>query len=232
MSRGELQLFGIFFFMIVLILPLKSQVDSVVVTKNFSFEDGVYLQFEDFKNNQPNFLWEQLRTSLFTNPQSFQTQVVFIDVLENDSSRYSMNLDSIWGFTIDGIPYIRLPEETFESSIATYAGLQVRGKICYYKYQKYVMKELEMSAYNPLTGRPFRTANINREELVTYEKMLHFETGETADLTLENMVKWIPDDTNLIETINDIGTDDAQEKLFKILLIYDDRNHVKVPNRK
>ena len=58
---------------------------------------------------------------------------------------------------------------------------------------------------------------------------MNFETGEVADFTIENFLKWILDDPRLIQSINELSQEEAQEKLFKCLLIYDDRNEVFVP---
>lgn len=70
---------------------------------------------------------------------------------------------------------------------------------------------------------------IEREMDIKVEKMLHFQTGETADFTVGNFRKWILDDPRLIQSINELTPNEAQEKLFKCLLIYDDRNEVFVP---
>jgi hypothetical protein len=65
---------------------------------------------------------------------------------------------------------------------------------------------------------------VEREERVTFEKILHFETGEVLDFTVDNFLSWIQDDENLVETILDLPPEERKEKLFKCLLIYVDRN--------
>ena len=57
---------------------------------------------------------------------------------------------------------------------------------------------------------------------------MHFETGEVKDFTVENFLQWIQDDENLVETIMELSEEERQEKLFKCLLIYVDRNEVKI----
>ncbi|MCB0644919.1 MAG: hypothetical protein KDC44_24905, partial [Phaeodactylibacter sp.] len=98
------------------------------------------------------------------------------------------------------------------------------GKICYFRYENLESRSIPMVAYNPATGKPFREAVVQRNVLVTYEKMLHFESGEIRDFTVENFLAWIQDDPELTASVRELGPDEILEKLFKCLLIYDDRN--------
>lgn len=94
------------------------------------------------------------------------------------------------------------------------------------------MKKVQVAAYNPLTGRPFRVGTVEREEEIIVEKIMRFETGEVAEFTFENVLAWIQDDPLLVETILELPDEEKQEKLFKCLLIYDDRNEVFLRNRR
>ena len=88
-----------------------------------------------------------------------------------------------------------------------------------------------MAAYNPLTGRPFRTGKVLREKEILVERMLSFETGQLADFNLENFKTWIADDSTLLKSFLELTPAEQQEKLFKTLLIYDDRNLVRTKER-
>lgn len=193
-----------------------------ILTKNFKFEDGIYTNFEAFQQNQASISWDSVAPSLYTNPQTFITQVDYI-IHKKDS----IQLDSLWGICLNGIPYIRLPKDSLQE-LTHFAGLQVRGKICYFSYEKEVDYPIEMAAYNPLTGRPFRKAIITRSTRVKYEKMLHFDTGLIEDFEVTNFLKWIEDDPQLSDSIKELPTEEAQEKLFKCLLIYDDRKTIEI----
>ncbi|MCR9286439.1 MAG: hypothetical protein NXI23_03510 [Bacteroidetes bacterium] len=203
--------------------------DSLLVSKNFLFKDGIYMNLEAFQNNQPDYSWADVDADYFANPQTFLTSVNYIRHDKNPTQNQNIDLNTIWALCIDGIPYIQLEEEPSGKQMKTYAALKVRGKICYLTYSDKKTIQFPMSAYNPLTGRPFRTAMIEREFDVQIEKILNFETGEVADFTIENFLKWILDDPRLIQSINELSQEEAQEKLFKCLLIYDDRNEVFVP---
>lgn len=210
--------------LITLILPfyalgLSAQTDSVLVTKNFKFNDGVYRSFADWRHNRPNWAWDSLDVVSATNPNTFLTQVEYIRF----SDGRSLPLDSIWGLVINGIPYVRLPKGSVDKPLTSFAGMRVRGKIAYYNYEVTEEEMVEIRAYNPVTGVPFRKGKVKRETKALREFMIHFERGETVVFNRENLMAWIADDARLAEAVAALPEEDLEEKLFKALLIYVDR---------
>ena len=134
-----------------LAVGLHAQTDSVLVTKNFKFNDGVYRTFSDWRNNSPNWSWDSLNVVSATNPNTFLTQVEYIRFADGRP----MHLDSIWGLVISGIPYVRLPKGAVTKPLTSFAGLRVRGLIGYYNYEVVEEEMVEIQAYNPVTGVPF-----------------------------------------------------------------------------
>jgi hypothetical protein len=179
--------------------------DTAVLTKNFRFADGVYFSMAQLRANSPAYTLDSLEMAYFTNPQTSLTQV---DGIVFKKNKKPLQLDSIWAICLDGVPSVRVPSEEINRTLPNFAALKLRGKICYFTYPDYRKKTIRVSAYNPLTGRPFRTANVLRDEEVIVEKIMHFQTGEVADFEVKNLLDWM------------------QEKLFKALLIYVDRNTI------
>ncbi len=209
---------------------LLAQSDSIVyLSKNFKFKDGVFLTFEDFKNNTPTYSWDDVEAGLFSNPQNFMAQMHFLKTKKTEVAPVQeIDLESIWGICLDGIPYVRLEKEVLNKVNTVFAGLKLRGKICYFEYEEFVLRKIPMSAYNPITGKPFRTMSVERKVKIIHRNMLHFETGEMAKFSQMNFSKWIEDDEKLLKTVQDLNPQEVEDKLFKCLLIYDDRNLVKV----
>ena len=204
-----------------------AQEDSLILTKNYHFKDGVYLSFEAFQSNTPDYKWDELKSNLVTNPQTFITQIQYV-YIKNEEKEIPLGLDKIWCVSLAGIPYLRLQEGDTKKHLTTFAGLQLRGKICYFSFEDYRLVKIPIHAYNPYTGIPFRSGIIEREKNLKIEKILNFETGEIAILTVENIKKWITDDQKLLDTLNELTIEEAEEKLFKCLLIYDDRNVIRI----
>jgi len=203
-------------------LLLAAQEDSVWVSKQFKFHDGVYGTFEDFRLNRPKWSWDTLEVEAATNPNTFLTQVAHIRYQHGEA----INLDSIWGITIGGIPYMRLPKDAARKTLTAFAGLQVTGIFCYYSYETTETDTVEMQAYNPYTGVPFRKGKVARRQQTLHEYILHFHSGQTAPLTREHLSAWTADDSRLSEAIAALPDAELQQKLFKGLLIYVDRNPV------
>jgi hypothetical protein len=124
------------------------------------------------------------------------------------------------------VPSIRIPASEIRRELPQFAALKLRGKICYFTYPDLRTKKVRLAAYNPMTGRPFRQGTVERQVEVFFEKMLSFQTGEVVDFNASNLADWIQDDPVLAETLLELPESEREEKLFKTLLIYVDRNPV------
>ena len=133
-------------------------------------------------------------------------------------------MDSIWGICLNGIPYIQVENE--KHHFGYFTAIRVRGSICYYSYDTKKTEYVEIKAYNPLTRRPFRTASLPREKQVEQEMILDFKTGKTVEFNQNNFLKWIKDDEDLWSTVKGLTSEEVKTKLFKCILIYDDRNPI------
>ncbi|MFT5166093.1 MAG: hypothetical protein ACI8P3_001324 [Saprospiraceae bacterium] len=205
------------------VLPmLSAQEDSLLLTKNFSFDDGVYMTFESFQKNEPTYLWKDLRSNLVANPQTFLAQVEFLELKEGNTR---INLEKVWGISIGGLPYIRLEKGAVKKKLTSFSALRLRGKICFFEYEDFEIVQIPMPVYNPVTGKPFMVSAVERNIKVYYSRILDFETGKIESLNVENLKYWVKDDAQLVKALESLG-DDAKEKLFKSILIYDDRHKV------
>jgi len=198
-----------------------AQSDSLILTKNFKFADGVYVNYADFQKNKPTYSWQEVNASLATSEEGFVAQVEYIRY-----NQQPLNLQEIWGICLGGIPYIRLPEGEVTDAATVFAGLRVRGKICYFRYKDEETEFYEVKAYNPLNGRPYRQAKVPVEKTVEREFMLDWETGEVAAFSVENLLDWIAEDRQLWESFRELSPREAADRKFRVLLIYDDRNLV------
>lgn len=191
------------------------QADSLKMTKNFKFKDGIYTSFQQFKSNKPAFSWNDIQTQLSTNPQTCMAHIASISI-----SNKEISLDSVWGISIAGIPYIKV------NSNYDFACLSVRGKISLFSFSMKVNKQIPMPVYNPSTGEKVYQGMVEREVNQDFTYILNFETGEVAGFSPKNFKFWIRDDKNLYNTIDELDIKETREKLYKCLLIYDDRNPV------
>ncbi|KAA3636059.1 MAG: hypothetical protein DWQ02_08890 [Bacteroidetes bacterium] len=210
----------ILLFLTVFSFSLVLAQDSILVTKNFKFEDGIYLNFTAFQENNPDHEWKEVTSEVFINGESFISKTEAFVLKKGKEIPFS----EIWGFSYNGIPYIRVRNE---GEFATFSALRVRGKLCYFTYEEKVSEWVEISAYNPVNGRPFRTGKVERVHDVQREKMLFFESGEIKDFNPANFLAVVEEfDKPLWNALSELTEEEAQKKLFKSLLIFDDRHEV------
>ncbi|MGB1120943.1 MAG: hypothetical protein ACPG3Z_03035 [Saprospiraceae bacterium] len=193
--------------------------DSVQLVNSFEFNDGVYLTINDLQQNKPNYTWAEINASAHINRDKEVIRLEYLNV--KDSSKVGLQ-EAVWGICVEGVPYIRMIDTMKGQTIFT--ALRVRGKLCYFYYDSYEMREVPMTIYDPNTGRPIWQQNVENKEPVVVEKMLNFETGNISDMEVSTFKNWIQDDKQLTNTINDLSAAEAREKLYKMLLIYNDRN--------
>ena len=193
--------------------------DSVQLVNSFEFNDGVYLTINDLQQNKPNYTWAEINASAHLNKDKEVIRLEYLNV--KDSSKVDLQ-EVVWGICVEGVPYIRMIDTMKEQTIFT--ALRVRGKLCYFYYDSYEIREVPMTIYDPNTGQPIWQQNVENKEPVVVEKMLNFETGNISDMEVSTFKNWIQDDKQLTNTINDLSAAEAREKLYKMLLIYNDRN--------
>ncbi len=214
-----------FLILTIVLLQTLSSIAQPILTQTFKFQSGVYLSYEEFQRNQPSYNGNEIKAAYFHNPQTEEIKVEYIRVI---ASAMQLNLDSIWGISIKGIPYVKVAINKPTKGLQTFAKMEVRGNICYYFYNDIENKKIPFSAYNPFTQRPYRTAVLDREVPVVREKMLRFETGAVADFTYDNVLMWIQEEPDLVQALKSLGAAQAEKGLFKTLLLYDDRHEVRL----
>ncbi|WP_421947706.1 hypothetical protein [Phaeodactylibacter xiamenensis] len=212
---------------LLLALPVwvGAQADSAQLKAAFRFQDGAYLTLEALRNNQPDYLWSDLNAKLAANAESYRAQAEYI------RSKDGMELpEELWGIVLDGLPYIKLPNEIMkDTAVLHFAGLRVRGRICYYEFEREEERLVEIKAYNPLTGRPFRRGNISKREIINEARILHLLSGQHGPLDQPTLIGMIGDDTKMYRTVDELPETASTDMLYKCVLIYDDRNPVYIP---
>jgi len=207
-----------YLFFLTMTLAVKAQ-DSLLLNRSFQFEDGIYLSFEDFKNNSPSFTPDKFDMVYVINPQTLLAQVASVNLF----SEKPFNLSDVWGVCIDGRPYVQIDKEEVGKDLASFAGISIVGRLCFYSYKKPVDVPIEIKAYNPLNGQPFRTAMVSRTELRQYNLVLDFLKGEVRTFSKPNLLEWVGKDPQISRLVRSLEPGDG-ETLMRALIAFNDRN--------
>lgn len=195
------------------------------LTNDFKFENGVFMSYEAFKSNTPDYEWAAMQYDAHASKEKRKIQFRYINTIDTSSNTYiPIVQDSIWGISVNGVPYIRV----FIGSrgVSEFVALRTRGRICYFTYEGFQKVKVPLTVYDPQTGDPVFVKEVINEEEFTYEKMMQFQTGEVGNFDLPTFKKWIADDEKLLDTINGLEEKEATGKMYKSMLIYNDRNPV------
>jgi hypothetical protein len=206
-------------------LSLSGQVDSLPLDADFVFQDGVYLTLQQLQQNQPVYEWKEVEARLAANRDKYFAQMEYL----KPRGLAAVPLTDVYAFVLKGLPYIRVVDTVKNEKAATFAGLRVRGKLCYYTYERQEPQTVEMAAYNPLTGNPFRKGRVQRERIRTIKRVLHFTTGQRVPLSREHLKALMADDQDMVRTVTELPEVGLGEKLYKCVLVYDDRNSIRLP---
>jgi hypothetical protein len=202
-----------------------SQADPTFLDRNYEFRDGLYLTLTAFQSDTPDIPIKDLEGRLVTNDDTGLTKSDYL-AMKTDTGTMEIDLENVWGITLDGEPYIRIVENTGDQQFATFAKLRVRGAICYFTFESEEERYVEVKAYNPLNGKPFRRGRVKNMETVDNKRILRFDTGEVAPLNREILLNWVQDDPQLTEAVEALEGADISDKLYRSMLIYDDRHPV------
>ncbi len=199
--------------------------DTAQLNKYFRFTDGVYLSWNAFRQNRPEWPAQELSMLAFTNPKNKRTVVEWIRTRQDQN----LPIDSIIVLVRQGVPFLALPSAWTGDTIVTFVPLKVRGKICYLTYPDTELEVRTFAAFNPKTGRPFRRAVVQRSKDVIRQKIVFFPTGEILDFTKENLRKLVADDPTVAAMIDALPERATDQQLYHILITYDSRHPVWLP---
>ncbi len=213
----------IYILILALIFPLFLMAQEKL-NNSFGFRNGLYKTFQEFKENKPSLNWNDITSDLIVMEPIHKAKIGNIKTVDEGKI---IPIENIWGFCVNGIPY-KKAEEKEGKELYSFSGLQLRGRICYYEYEMTLSETVEVSAYNPVTKKPFRTGNVVKEKDVRIKILMDFETGKTDLFTTENVKDWIKSDEKLLLTLNSTEENKLQGQLFKFIQIFNDRNPVMI----
>jgi hypothetical protein len=213
-----MRIFQLFLVFIIFFSPLTAQNEPL--TSNFLFNDGLYTNFSEFSSNKPSILIDPSKLKY----DLIGEENVLILKPESEAMLDSLVSGTAWGICIGQVPYIRTDDK--QDNRLYYVKLHVVGKLSYFYYKAFREKEVTMFVHNPYTGERIAKKSITNRDLVFIQRLLHFQTGETIDFNYDNLKAWTTDDKGLSKSLDEMKPEEREGKLFKTLLIYNDRNPV------
>lgn len=208
---------------------LRAQSDSVngvMYTPEFKFREGIFLNFEQVKNNNP------IHKSRILTPVEYSDRDFFTKVLENKNLLFYDHLgmkqevksDQVWGFSRNGILFVAIDDK--------YHRITIVGRICHFvaTITTYNTRYYDPYYYNPYDyyyrygGYP---RNTQSSEMRQY--LLDFQTGKVYDYDVQSLEVLLMQDPELHDEFLQLRKKKKRQQKFIYLRRFNERNPLYLP---
>lgn len=227
----------------------QEQQGMVKYTPDFSFHDGLYIDFLSAKNNDP-VPKSKIVTTLDYNSEDF-----FVKLLRNASISYydssgirkQIKKDDIWGYSHEGIIYMQL--------MGNFSPFTFMGRICHIIAQ---IKSSDTLYFDPVSGgyiypysrfsypysyydSYYYRSDYYRRQYRAFDEgpaveldqyLLDFETGELWEYDVQGIKSLIEDDAELYQEYRKLRNSVKKKLMFSYIRKYNERNPLYIPEGK
>jgi len=186
-------------------LQCEAQYDSVKVYPDFRFSDGIYLTFDDFKNNRPVYTDFEIK---------YRGGSTYLYVMCADSSRtYDCEVKEPWGYCLNKSVFIH------QGYGGNYFRLQVIGALIHYFV-------IEMQYYDPAFNDPFSPYSTTPNRRVSNrELVMEWNTGNRFEFCYRNFKIFLQEnDPELLQQLE--SSKKKKKMIYFYLLKYNEKHPV------
>ncbi len=169
--------------------------DKVKYTPAFKFKDGIFLNFQQVKDNNP-VPKSQILTTIDYNAFDFYNKLFqnkYITIYDNLGIQKKINTSRIWGFSNRGVLFINLNDE--------FNRIPVFGSISHFTANK-TIQEYDPYRYN---NSYYYYNDSYSEKTVLMQYLLDFETGKIYDFNVKSVEAVISKDPELYEEFSKLS---------------------------
>jgi len=205
-------------------MPQDIPKGTVKYSPEFMFNDGIYLSFDQLKNNRPIPVARLVSQNDHSSPDFYtklleEKKVIFFD---DFGVQQTVAVDKIWGFSRNGIVYVRIGDN--------YSRITVVGSICHFvaNITTYSSRYYDPYSYNPYYNRysanpPTSTTTEMRQFL------LDFETGKILEYDVQGVEVLLMKDPELYDEFEALGNKKKKQMKFLYIRKFNDRNPLYIP---
>lgn len=222
---------------------------KVKYSPDFKFKDGIYLAFQDFKNNNPIAV-THIISNLDIRSENYIEQVLesdMVDYYDNLFEERSVDVKDVWGFSKNGKIYIGRKEIKVEndSDEADWFPLVVIGAFSYFTATSTVRRFipptpgyrmasrgtiLDDGALYPDDGTAF-TETIPIQMLLDFSngEVIHISSGDLSTVPTNIMQHVLKTDSELLNSFNKLHKRDQKKSSMFYLRRFNERNPIYFP---
>ncbi|HVN58538.1 MAG TPA: hypothetical protein VMT63_09595 [Bacteroidales bacterium] len=211
---------------------------TVRYTNDFRFKDGIYLNFDQVKENAP-IPKARILTSADYNDRDFFTKIMASEKIyyyDDMGMRQEVEKSNIWGFSRNGVIYVMIQSTpcriTFIGSICHFvADVTTSYNNNYNYYSPYGYYDPYYSPYSYYGGYPYGSyyspTRSSRTELKQY--IFDFESGKVVDFTVENVKLLIMKDPSIYDEYVQLPAKRKKELMIVYIRKFNEKNPLYLP---
>lgn len=215
-------------------LAPSQQPDSlnrVRYTPDFKFKDGVFITFDQVRQNTPILKSRIITTVAYDDPNFFDLilKEKKIQVFDNLGSRLEVPAKDVWGFSRNGILYIKLNDGYFRITII--------GNICHFVAS---LTSYYSNYYNPYSsygnpyyyspyGSPYYSPGSASTSVEMKQYLLDFKTGHVLDYDEEGVELLLMADPELHDEFAALSKNKQKQLKFLYIRKFNERNPLYFP---
>jgi hypothetical protein len=201
--------------------------NMVKYSPDFDFEDGIYLNFDQVKANNPIPKSRLLTTVNYNDRDFFErlTRNKEISFYDEFGTQTSIPTKSIWGYSNNGVLYINLNN--------SFNRVTIIGSICHFvaNLTTYYRDYYDPYSYgNPYTNRYGGYPYSTRKHSELRQYVLDFDSGEVYDYEISNMEVLLMKDPELHDEYAKLRKRKKKQLKFYYLRKFNERNPLYLPN--
>lgn len=189
--------------------------DSTLFDRNFRFNDGIFLSFNDVKSNSP-IPKSNIITSVDKNLFNFY-DLLFdqknFTVIMLDGTEETFKPSQIWGYSSEGHLYINYN--------GYFSLVPVLGAICHFIATEEV--------FDNYSGGYYDQYYSTGSHIQTFQAIIDFTTGQLNYFTTQNIEPIFARDTILYKEWSELSKNKKRKLIFVYLQKFNERNHVYLP---
>lgn len=198
----------LFFLMLFCFAPSFSIAqDSIRYDADFQFFDGIYLSFNDFRNDNP-IDFERVVSKYKVDDPTFLDEIFSaksIVYFDRFNEQREISADRVWGFSHHGKPYVMLNAFSYVGA-AGVLNARSSGKNEFGRF--IVVGQISLIQVNMRVMSPI--SDLNQ----TGQYLLNMKTGEVKHYTLGNFEEFLEADEELHYKYSQLFTDKKKKAAF------------------
>ena len=203
---------------------------TVKYTPEFNFKEGIFLNFEQVKQNTPILKSRIITQIAYDNPDFFELilKEKKIQLFDELGVKQEVPTKNIWGFSRNGVLYINLNDSYFRITII--------GNICHfvasqtnYDYNRYPYYSYGYPYYYPYNSPYYTPYSSGGSNVEMKQYLLDFKTGNVIEYNEESVELLLMSDPVLHDEFAGLSKKKRKQMKFLYIRKFNEKNPLYFP---